>query len=110
MCGLFTNIENPFLYAIPDFPMLWDCCGSGCGEAECPLVSIDGYVQHNNSCLENGNRNLQLKNAIATTIKYRSSFSEFHIFVVYAISEAEKVSFFCAVYMSKCASLERCFA
>ena len=64
-CGLFINKENSFLHATPDFLALCDCCGSGCEEVKCPMVSTDGnfndYLQHKSSCLEKVNGNLQLK-------------------------------------------------
>ena len=64
-CALFINKENSFLHATPDFLALCDCCGSGCEEVKCPMVSTDGnfndYVQHKSSCLEKVNWNLQLK-------------------------------------------------
>ena len=63
--GLFINKENAFLHATPNFLVSCDCCGSGCGEVKCPIVIIDGnfddYVEHNHSCLEKVNGNLQLK-------------------------------------------------
>ena len=55
-CGLFINVEYPWLQATPDFLCSCDCCRKGCGEVKCPFCiencDFDNYVKKSSSCLE----------------------------------------------------------
>ena len=102
-CGLFINKENSFLHATPDFLVLCDCCGNGCGEVKCPVVITDGnfddYVQHKSSCLEKINGNLQLKKPHSYYYQVQQQlFSvpnlQYDDFVVCAIDKAKTIHLF----------------
>lgn len=110
-CGIFLDVDHPYLAASPDLLVSCSCCGEGLVEFKCPLIpkcsTCFSFCKCNlPSCLQN-TESLTLKHGGHIMVKFRArlnlqSDNGVYCTYIHAMDHFMKILYLTSIFIQKC--------